>query len=542
LRAPGQPLDRETRAFMEPRFGHDFSRVRVHTDARASESARAVNAFAYTVGRNVVFDAGQYAPHSRDGQQLLAHELTHVVQQQTLTHSPLLQRKAKATRFQDEPTLEDISDGKKILKEGDKGEAVIRVTTALSELGFYKIVVIDESFDPVLTTAVSSYQDSKGLKGKVPDGTVEKQTFGKLDDDFSAAASFNVERDVLSKQKAADIIAQTQTLDAAERAASKKAISTEPPVNPATGLPPVFHEDIPGKGKYGDRLRDAVDMEILDEWNAMGKGSTAKHADPSKLYDAPAVDAIAVESQKAVDAVFGEYTKGVAHPPLKLGVSVSDAFKKKEDALAAGGKAAQDAAVDWRVRKILNGAPAVKAIDREHGAIQTRLAEKAIVAPIKTALIAKHRDKLLETHKAWPGFESGGVVFVQLFKGATPDEQKRERWDFFQTFIHEYIHSLEHKDHVKYRESLDEQKGGFTLREGTTDYFTKIVWSSITIDEPLRNKIEGPVHDPAKPFAIQDLNVYPESENAERLAGVVGIRNEAAAFFLGKIELIGKTP
>src|SRR6516165_3480149 len=82
LRAPGQPLDRETRAFMEPRFGHDFSRVRVHTDARASESARAVNAFAYTVGRNVVFDAGQYAPHSRDGQQLLAHELTHVVQQQ----------------------------------------------------------------------------------------------------------------------------------------------------------------------------------------------------------------------------------------------------------------------------------------------------------------------------------------------------------------------------------------------------------------------------------------------------------------------------
>jgi hypothetical protein len=81
LRAPGQPLDATTRALMEPRFGHDFSRVRVHTDAQAFESARAVDALAYTVGRNVVFGSGQYAPETRAGQRLLAHELTHVVQQ-----------------------------------------------------------------------------------------------------------------------------------------------------------------------------------------------------------------------------------------------------------------------------------------------------------------------------------------------------------------------------------------------------------------------------------------------------------------------------
>jgi outer membrane protein OmpA-like peptidoglycan-associated protein len=66
---------------MEPRFGRDFSRVRVHTDASAAESARAVNARAYTVGWNVVFAAGQYAPGQADARRLLAHELTHVVQQ-----------------------------------------------------------------------------------------------------------------------------------------------------------------------------------------------------------------------------------------------------------------------------------------------------------------------------------------------------------------------------------------------------------------------------------------------------------------------------
>jgi hypothetical protein len=81
LRLPGRPLEAATRTFMEPRFGCDFGRVRIHADARAAESARAVNALAYTVGRDVVFGSGQYAPQTGAGRRLLAHELAHVVQQ-----------------------------------------------------------------------------------------------------------------------------------------------------------------------------------------------------------------------------------------------------------------------------------------------------------------------------------------------------------------------------------------------------------------------------------------------------------------------------
>lgn len=64
---------------MESRFGHHFSQVRVHADARAAESARAVDAVAYTAGHDVVFGLGRYQPASADGRRLLAHELTHVV-------------------------------------------------------------------------------------------------------------------------------------------------------------------------------------------------------------------------------------------------------------------------------------------------------------------------------------------------------------------------------------------------------------------------------------------------------------------------------
>ena len=81
LRSPGQPLDPATRAFLQPRFGQDFSQVRVHTDAMAAESAREVNASAYTVGRDIVFDAAQYMPNTSKGLSLLSHELAHTIQQ-----------------------------------------------------------------------------------------------------------------------------------------------------------------------------------------------------------------------------------------------------------------------------------------------------------------------------------------------------------------------------------------------------------------------------------------------------------------------------
>nr|WP_320192948.1 DUF4157 domain-containing protein [uncultured Desulfobacter sp.] len=81
LSSPGQPLDEATRSFMEPRLGHDFSQVRVHTDSKAAKSAQALNAKAYTVGQNVIFGEGQYVPDSEEGRRLVAHELVHVGQQ-----------------------------------------------------------------------------------------------------------------------------------------------------------------------------------------------------------------------------------------------------------------------------------------------------------------------------------------------------------------------------------------------------------------------------------------------------------------------------
>jgi hypothetical protein len=93
LGSAGSPLGADVRSFMESRFGEDFSRVRVHTDAQAAASANAVHARAYTVGSDIAFAAGAYTPGTPAGRRLLAHELTHTIQQQggATTPAPTLQ-------------------------------------------------------------------------------------------------------------------------------------------------------------------------------------------------------------------------------------------------------------------------------------------------------------------------------------------------------------------------------------------------------------------------------------------------------------------
>lgn len=129
LHSPGQPLDPATRTFMEARFDYDLSKVRVHTDSTAAESARAVNALAYTAGCDIVFGTGQYAPHTNMGGRLVAHELTHVVQQGS--RNPTLQ---------DKLTVNEVNDG--FEREADAVATAIMDSRALKHVDVHKQVSV----------------------------------------------------------------------------------------------------------------------------------------------------------------------------------------------------------------------------------------------------------------------------------------------------------------------------------------------------------------------------------------------------------------
>lgn len=101
----GRPLDGSLRTYFEPRFGHDFGQVRVHAGPEAADAARLAGARAFTAGPHIVFGAGEYAPRSAQGQSLLAHELTHTVQQASAVRTPPIQRQE-----QEEPATIGAND------------------------------------------------------------------------------------------------------------------------------------------------------------------------------------------------------------------------------------------------------------------------------------------------------------------------------------------------------------------------------------------------------------------------------------------------
>ena len=182
LRTPGQSLDSATRAYMEPRFGHDFSQVRVHTDAPAAVSAKELHARAYTVGSHVAFAGNQFSPATTEGRKLLAHELTHVVQQ-----------RGGATAIQRAPDKDDDDDD----------EAAARPARARSCPGgampYNGVCLTDEILEALPATGdvhaavrvVKAHAEEKKAQGavekkyaKVPDAALSK----KIDDVREAAA------------------------------------------------------------------------------------------------------------------------------------------------------------------------------------------------------------------------------------------------------------------------------------------------------------------------------------------------------------------
>jgi Domain of unknown function (DUF4157) len=134
LRSPGRPLDPESRRFMEQRFGHDFSQVRIHTGEKATPSAKALHAHAFTLGQEIVFGANQYRPATCEGRRILAHELAHVVQQSGPTAGRGPGYVSKFTTF---PVLQRTTIS---VEAGCPGtEAVIRAAVTAARAGIGRI-------------------------------------------------------------------------------------------------------------------------------------------------------------------------------------------------------------------------------------------------------------------------------------------------------------------------------------------------------------------------------------------------------------------
>ncbi len=450
-----------------------------------------------------------------------------------------------ANRLKGDYLLEQVNKGNTTLRTGDQSLSVTKVQQALADLGHLATTDVSGTYDAATATGVRAFQQATALP---QNGVVDRATMAALDQAFRthrpertlAPAPSVATKDAAGEfgwgTAPAELMVGTRDLTDAEGTAAREAVKTSLTAG-AGGVAPTFVASIPGRGAYEARLKTLVLALVQLEYQQLAAGKAALRNDDD-LFDWDHIRAVAERSKAATDAVFGKWSVG---PPLAPGVSIHDAWETKVNLLKDVD--AQDAAANWRVEKILTGHPNVRELDREHGAIQTRGPEKAIVDRVKAQIVTAKRAELIETHKAWPAFAADGVVNIQRFKSSTDRGNRREMWDLFQTVVHEYLHTLEHSRYRGYREGLGQQAGGFTLREGVVEYFTHTVLESINYaDADLRRVVEGEFHDPDVTDPVPTYHGYTERANAEKLAGVVGARNVMAAFFLGDVEKVGGTP
>jgi len=152
-RAPGRALDPGVRSFMEPRFGRDFSDVRIHTDSLAASAATSVGAHAYTAGNHIVFASGQYAPDSAAGRRLIAHELAHTVQQRASGASVPQQLEVGAAGTPAEMEAEQVSER----IAGGRGAASIRPLSSQ---------LVQRQIDPSASEPDFSAPQQRGGRGR----------------------------------------------------------------------------------------------------------------------------------------------------------------------------------------------------------------------------------------------------------------------------------------------------------------------------------------------------------------------------------------
>jgi hypothetical protein len=204
----GAPLYAASRSFFEPRFGHGFSRVRVHTDARSAESAREVDALSYTVGEHIVFAPGQYAPRTHAGDRLLAHELTHTIQD--VASPGVLRRQLTGGKKQEAP------------HKHDKPDWIVQPTQRPNEFELY---FSDFTFEYEVLSAVFK-------AGKLPPGfklagggggSVNTRWTVTVPADLSAASASAL----LDPRFANRIAAETKKKDQAARLAAEQRIGRE---------------------------------------------------------------------------------------------------------------------------------------------------------------------------------------------------------------------------------------------------------------------------------------------------------------------------
>jgi peptidoglycan hydrolase-like protein with peptidoglycan-binding domain len=438
--------------------------------------------------------------------------------------------KDSSARFAGDNELQGIQSGKETLSKGAQGVKVVKMQQALIDMG-YKLPKygVDGKFGDETLAALLAYQKD----AKVPEtGQFDKATIEKMDTRFDTRADYLQAADDFDK---ADPNAGTRSLEPDQTKAALDALKPQP------GAPGAKFQETVGGKKYGDEIKARLAVLIPALHKELYADKKPRRADPKKnFHEDKALEDAANAGKDATDQVYGDLNKGSA---FKMNANLIDQWQDEEDRNKLLDASEKKTKARHKVEYLINANCAK--INRTFNANPSGKEEHKILAPIVESFIdtPAKAQVMLDIETGWEGAQLQGVQYLQLYKNPDAEVNRLRLWELFHVSIHEYIHTLAHADYKIWAEKLGGSQE-HTLIEGFCDFFTMNVRARFPPSalKSFKKQVEGDFHDPGK--AVPDtktlkVGVYSSNQEAERMVGVVGIRNAQLGYFQGKTKLMG---
>ncbi|WP_243073645.1 DUF4157 domain-containing protein [Microbacterium sp. SS28] len=310
-------------------------------------------------------------------------------------------------------------------------------------------------------------------------------------------------------------------------------------------------------GKYRTLVAATLAKIITDAYDAALKSG--------KAAGTTEIERMAEPAKNATDEVFASFYGAGTRPELTFGGATPTLFSWHDRQTRAVRSAKPDERVNWaldQIRYYFRSDEAFDAINAECDAhpqtVNNRPNEEAQAleavaqATVSAGVSDKWEndpqttaDKLIFIDRNWGGAQTGGKIYVDMLQSGKVDEDRRARWDMFQTLIHEYGHTLAHADYRTYAGKLKRtsDREWNTLMEGVDSLLTDVVWARSgrkrLADKPTRVLVEGAAWAALPPIAMRPPSAYASITEAQRLVDLVGADNVWTAYFLGKVDRIG---
>jgi hypothetical protein len=579
LASPARPLDRETRGAMETAFGHDFRHVRIHDDGRAAKSARAVNARAYTLGSDVVFGAGQYAPGTIEGKRLLAHELTHVVQQRGFFRQGSPELEVSAPTDPGELEAERIS--REVVRDHPPGavgtvglSGAPRLARATYNVGAQRIEI-----------------DYSGLPSILPGDYVTEIETRFTAWTGSPASTIHADLTALSQDQkkwvlfALDLLVDNTTaahaafdrVQGVQRLIAHAPSATSQPL----GAGPI--DDFPNEVlRVSGWFEVALPARLTAPTGATLTSVTTLFNPPPGVGAPPggALDAVRLNAE--IPPALGAFLLGidpatwssVGTDPIAGIQAIGDQVQAEARSFFspyADTAIANAYARAWtysahitstlaivptfndRISYLLNRAEIVGRRTQVGGAIfdncnfdSSRPADQAELLSIVTTMeadpVIQARVNRLVQHTGQTSHPAGGAeVGISTEFNASAITACRARWRTIDTLTHELVHAMVHPS---FPASASSVRFGQIIREGFTEALGVQLFESIRAragaDAAFKGRMEAGVAPPPCPApAAATIDYGQAGANAESIRTLVGDDNFRAAYFLGAVRLVG---